>query len=104
MNASIFKGYVLIIFSGLVLLAAAILAVLQWGNYGQFSLYGKNLNRASTLAVMLASAAGGVVVLYLSKVMYHGIRSLLKGRRQQRQRQTEQAVVEMQRKSAPPPA
>ena len=101
MNLNLFKGYVLVVLSGLVILAAAILVALQWGNRGDFSLYGKNIPDASTAVVVLTSAAGGVVLLYLAKVMARGISALRKGRREQRQRAAEQGTGGLKRPRAP---
>lgn len=101
MNLNIFKGYVLIVLSGLVILAAVVLVALQWGNRGNFSLYGKNIPDASTAVVVLASAAGGVVLLSLAKVMARGISALRKGRREQRQRRTDQKPAGLSRPGPP---
>ena len=59
MIATRLKGYVLTVFSGSVLLGGFLLLVLQWGNEGNFSLYGKNLPNTNTGVVMLGSMVGG---------------------------------------------
>ena len=80
MKFSTFKGYVLVIVSGLVVLAALLLVVLQWGNTSVFSLYGKNVEANTGLLVIL-SAVGGVVVMFMTKALFHGALILRKARR-----------------------
>ena len=81
------KGYFLAIPSGLVLLAAALLVVLQWGNAAEFSLYGKNfsvhltdggkvIGGVNTTLLMIFSAAGGVVMVLVGKMMVRGLMAL----------------------------
>jgi uncharacterized integral membrane protein len=93
MNLNLLKGYVLVILSGAVILAAAILVTLQWGNKTRFSLYGKNIDDANTLVVMVGSAVAGVVLLFMIKMMIRGMLALRRGHRQR-----------LQAKPAKPPA
>jgi len=79
-----FKGYVYTIFSGLLLLAAVILAALQWGNVSEFSLYGKNIERAPTIWLVLGSAAGGILAFYLARLFVRGVWILHRVRSAQR--------------------
>ena len=75
MKLAALKLYVMIVFSGVILLAALVLLVLQWGNRAAFSLYGTNTNPRTWLLV-LASAAGGVVAWWMIKVLWRGIAGL----------------------------
>ena len=101
MNLNLLKGYVLIVLSGLVILAAVVLVALQWGNRGNFSLYGKNIPDANTAVVVLASAAGGVVLLFLPMLLARGISALRMGRREQRRPTTGQKPAELRRPNRP---
>lgn len=82
MNANVFKGYFLMISSGLVLIAALVLLILQWGNSATITLYGpaKSVN---TLLLMVLSAVGGVVAVFLGKALLRGVIALRKGRQEQ---------------------
>ena len=91
------KGYIMVITSGFFLLAAVLLVILQFRNYAEFSLYGKNISirfqqdgaitgGVNTAVLMLLSAAGGVLGLILIRMMISGIRSLRKGRAQEQAR------------------
>lgn len=93
MNVQSVKGYVLVILSGLVILAAALLVILQWGNPAEFSLYGKNYSISkqedggatggvNTALLMLCSAAGGLLLFWTAKVMIRGIGALRRGRKE----------------------
>ena len=72
MKLAAVRFYLMIVVSGLVLLAGAVLVVLQWGNKAVFSLYGKNMT-SPTWVLTLASAAGGLVVWAMVKVLWRGI-------------------------------
>jgi len=91
MNVRILKGYVMTIVSGFFLLAGILLTILQFRNYAEFSLYGKNISirlkqdgsitgGVNTALLMILSAVGGLVGLILTRVMISGLRSLRKGR------------------------
>ena len=99
MNWNLFKGYFLVIFSGLVILAAVILVVLEWDREAKFSIYGSDPVDVNTALLMLASGAGGIVLLYLVKLMFRGIRSLRKGRKQQA---VQQVLAQPKARSQPP--
>jgi len=76
------KGYLMVVFSGAILLAVALLVILQWGNASDFSLYGKNYSPilvdgkkqggVNTGFLMLMSAAGGVICLLLARMLIRG--------------------------------
>jgi len=78
MKLTLLKGYVQVIVSGVVILAAVLLVALQWGNVSSFSLYGQN-RQVNTFYLMLFSAIGGVVLYFLVKVLFHGVFTLRKG-------------------------
>jgi len=75
------KSYIMVVLSGLVIFATVLLVVLQWGNTGKFSLYGKNIDDANTAIIMLCSAGGGVVLVYVCRMMIRGAVTLYKSRR-----------------------
>jgi len=79
MNYRTFRGYVQAVVSGLVILAAALLVVLQWGNVSAFSLYGKN-TQLNTGVLMLCSLAGGVVLYWLVRAFLRGALAIRRGR------------------------
>ena len=87
-----FSGYVHVIVSGLVLLAAVLLVVLQWRLRAEFSLYGepysisvlatgKKIGGVNTAALMVLSAIGGIVVAAMAWLFVRGARSIRAGRR-----------------------
>jgi len=94
MNIRILKGYVLVLASGLALLAAGLLLILQWGNKADLTAYGPHVE-VSTLLLMVASGVGGVLAALLARVLLHGMRSLSQGRREQTRRQAENRLAEM---------
>ncbi len=69
MNIKLIGAYVGAIGSGLVVLLAALLVMLQWGNHSDFSLFGKNIDDANTALLMLCSVAFGVALLWLLKLL-----------------------------------
>jgi uncharacterized integral membrane protein len=81
MIATRLKGYVLTVFSGLVLLGGFLLLALQWGNEGNFSLYGKSLPSCNTGVVMLGSMAGGLLLPWLVKTLVRGVSAIRKARK-----------------------
>jgi len=80
MNLDLIKGYVLVIFSGLALLAAGLLIILQWGNHTALTMYGPVV-KTNTAVLMIASALGGVAIIYLAKTMIRGLHDMRKGLR-----------------------
>ena len=87
MNIRTVKGYVLTIVSGFLLLAGALLVILQAQNRAEFSLYGKNISiryqqggepigGVNTALLMLSSAVGGIVAFLLGWMLVRGLRLL----------------------------
>lgn len=85
------KGYLMVLFSGAIILAASLLVILQWGNASEFSLYGKNYSiqlangagqgGVNTAVLMILSAVGGVVALVLARTFIRGAAVLHKVRK-----------------------
>jgi len=75
------NGYILAIISGLVLLAGVLLLALQWGNYCDFSLYGKNV-RVNTGLILFCSAVAGWLVPKVFRIMLRGIAKIRKVRKE----------------------
>lgn len=88
MSFGTFKGYVLVVVCGLVLLAATLLVVLQWGNQADFSLYGMNV-KVNTAGVIIVSAVSAVAAIVLARLFWYGVQCLRKGRREQARKDTE---------------
>jgi hypothetical protein len=93
MGIRITKAYLQVILSGLLLLALAVLLILQWGNPSSFSFYGKNYairlsdeglatGGVNTGVLMLLSAAGGVAVYFAGRQFLRGSLALWKYRRE----------------------
>ncbi len=77
-----FKGYVYTILGGLGTLIALIFVALQWRNGSKVTAFGPEVE-IRTIWVVLASAAGGVVTLWLMRLLVRGARMLHKVRRRQ---------------------
>jgi len=90
-NIKSIKGYVLATLSGILLLAMLVLAIMQFGNKADFSLYGKNMS-VNTALLVLMSALGGIVFVLLAWVHVKGLRSLMEGKRQRREAEPERSV------------
>lgn len=69
------KGWAQVVVSGVVLLLAAVLVGLQWGNRAEFSLYGQN-RHVNTLVLMGLCLGGGVVLWWMLRLLGRGIRTL----------------------------
>jgi hypothetical protein len=74
-----FKGYVYTIFSGLLLAAAVTFTALQCYKTSNFTLYGKDMETRTVLLIVF-SAVGGIVVMYLVRLFVRGVRLLRKVR------------------------
>ena len=55
--------------------------MLQWGNEGNFSLYGKNLPNTNTGLLMLLSLIGGLVLPWLLKALVRGLAAIRRVRK-----------------------
>jgi len=80
-------SYISAVACGIILLAAAVLVVLQWGNRSSFSLFGKNYGEnpsggVNTGLLMILCVAAGPLLLILVKTM---VRSALAIRRDRKQ-------------------
>jgi hypothetical protein len=80
MKLAAVKLYVVVVLSGLILLAGLVLLILQWGNRAAFSLYGRN-TQPRTWLLVLASAVAGAVAWWLIKVLWRGAAGLRRLRR-----------------------
>jgi len=69
----LFKGWFILILTGLVIIAAVVLVALQWWKTADLTLYGKDVT-STTLVLMLLSAVGGVVMVWLAKAFFYGLR------------------------------
>ena len=72
MTFQLFKGWVVTITTGLVIIAAIVLLALQWGNTTTITLYGPATD-VNTLLLMLLSAVGGILMVWLVKALLYGI-------------------------------
>lgn len=68
-----FKGYVLTIIGGLLLLICLIFVSLQGALTSEVSLFGYKFKEANTALVVLASAAGGVLMVYVLRLFFKGV-------------------------------
>ena len=72
MKLAAIKLYLMVMVSGVILLAGLVLLIPQWGHRSAFSVYGAN-RQVNTLLLMLLSAVAGVVAWRLIKVLWHGM-------------------------------
>jgi len=103
-NVKTFKGYVFVVFSGAVLLVAALFVGLQWGTNSTISAFGPPVT-VRTIALVAGSAAGGVILYWMLRLFVHGFRILWKARRQEKQmlaaaRRAERAARRAERQKA----
>ena len=76
-------AYVRVVAGAVVLVAAAVLLLLQWANVSQVSIFGKGV-AANTGWLMFFSAVGGAVLWWVIWQFARGVRVLAGLRRQQR--------------------
>jgi len=79
MKYEIVKGYLQVTLSGLVLLAAVVLVVLQWGNASAFSFFGQNRS-VNTAMLMVCCAVGGLLAVWMCRLLYRGVVTLYRNR------------------------
>lgn len=82
MNVKVVKSYVVTVALGAVMLAGFILWALQWGNYSNFSLYGKNIADANTGLIILISLGVGTVLPLGVKILARNVMAVNKSRKQ----------------------
>ena len=80
MSTQTFKGYVLTVLCGLVILAAAIFIILQWAVTAEYSLYGKFM-KTKTLWLLLAAVVAGPILLWICRLFFRGVGILYRSRR-----------------------
>lgn len=81
---NLMKAYLYVIVSGVVLVAAAAFAALQWGSVSKFSAFGPEVP-TRTVYLVLASACGGVLCLWMCRLLARGAGILWRARRQRSQ-------------------
>ena len=79
MNLKMYRGYALIIVSGFVMLAAAVLVFVNWNQDCSLHLYTKDVTGVSIGLLMLLSGACGLAMPYVAKILLRGIRLLRAG-------------------------
>jgi|GEM_PF-1746157 len=85
------RGWLFTIIAALVLIAMAVLVLLQWNNPAQLNVYGVQYNvqvedgkaggGVNTALLMLASAFGGLAAYGLARLLVHGVRLIRVERR-----------------------
>jgi len=86
MASKTFKGYLLTVLCGFVVLAAVLFVILQWGVYSTFSLYGKPIEQVPTIWVVLGAAVGGPIFLVVCRLLFRGVWILYTARRDEARR------------------
>ncbi len=99
MNLELIKGYVLVIVSGLVLLAAGLLIILQWGNFTDVTMYGPVV-KVNTGLLMIASAVGGIAIGFLVRAMVYGLLAMHKGRRVSDLKRAQSRIAELDKRAS----
>jgi len=104
MNWQMIKGYLAAIFSGGLLIAAAVLVFFQWANVSEFSLYGYGYDIMSegnryaggvnTALLVMCSAVAGIAALYLVRLLLYGLGNIRGGRKRQSDQQTAHRLAE----------
>jgi len=77
------KAYLYVVLGGLVILAAGVLVLLQWNGAARFQLYGLYFDitvvdgqitgGVNTALLMLCSAVGGVVMVFVVRLFFRGV-------------------------------
>jgi len=75
------NGYILAIAAGLVLLAGAVLVVLQWSVHAKFLFYGKPM-QVNTSLLIICSLIAGWLTPKIFRIMLRGIRKIRKVRKE----------------------
>lgn len=108
MKIQTLKSYFVLALTGVVILAAMVLVVLQWGNSAPFSFYGKNYPNESAggvplILLMLACLVAGPILLWLGRAMFAAALDIHKSRRaaEESRQQVSSAVQEQMRLNNP---
>ena len=86
------KGYLMVLFSGAIILAASLLIILNWTSRADLHVFawhysiriiegGTFVGGFNTALLMILSAVGGVVALVLARTFIRGAAALRKGRK-----------------------
>ena len=75
------KGYVLVVVSGLFLLAAGILVISNIGNSCDLTCYWTILHSQSIGVALLIAGGVGVVAVWMLKLLVRGVRDIKRGRK-----------------------
>ena len=75
MTFKVIASYVAAVLTGLVVIAAGILLGLQWGNDCAFSLFGKNTQMNTSLALLIAMAFG-VLLPFLLRLLWASFKTI----------------------------
>ncbi|MFB3892222.1 MAG: hypothetical protein ACE15C_09385 [Phycisphaerae bacterium] len=94
MSFKVIRGWVLTVVALLVIATGVLFVALNAGNHCNFSAFGRIVYDFNISLLMLLSAAGGVVVMWMFVLLVRGIKHIRKGR-------MEQAVIAAMN---PPPA
>ncbi len=104
------QGYVLVVLTGAILLAATVLIVLQWDNSSEFNLFGRSytvhlvendiVGGVNTALLILGSAAGGVILWWCLKVLFRSVRVISRGRREAKSREVSKRVEKLEKAGA----
>lgn len=97
MKWNLVKGYVFVVIAGLYGLVAAVLVLTNIRNDCQLW-FGQNLT-GRTGAVMLGGAAGGILLVFVVKLLVRGIRDLRRGHAQQKLQRLEAMEKQQQASS-----
>lgn len=103
MSTHTFKGYLLTILCGLVLLAAVIFIILQWGVTATYSLYGKPMT-AQTVWLVLAAVIAGPILLWICRLFFRGVGILYRSRRAEARERRQLEQIADRASAAKPPA
>ena len=80
MNWNLFKGYFMVLVSGVVIIAAALMLIVQGSTTCDVSIYFDRQITSRVNLLMLLSAVGGIVLMFFLRVMMAGFSALKKGR------------------------
>ncbi|RPI64006.1 MAG: hypothetical protein EHM48_01525 [Planctomycetaceae bacterium] len=79
MNFKLYKGWVIVVVCGAILLAGAVLVFMNWGDTCKPHVFTKTVDDVSIGLLMLLSAVGGAVMHYAAKFFWSGVKTLRAG-------------------------